>query len=241
MQSTEKFKNMTNKQGVQLAYEARKRNVSREKMENFLGNKEKLDEFFRNFVNDDDWFQKLEVSAKTIGARVYLIPKLVVDYTKPHNEYAMAGGPQIPSNYNVLKVADKYQPSENKATEETIVLFNWKKGGGSYLKAIEWGLSNSLSSTTPHVPFAVGEQKPNLNYELGPNPMYVVETTGCTFDSNAHACCVWWGDARREPSLYRQDFFGNDIDWFAFRKKWHFGACSLCPLFTKKFFFMLKL
>ena len=212
-------KHVTNRQGVQLADFAREEKVSREQFALFLKDEKRRKKFFEEIMNGDDWFQKLEASAKAIGARVYLIPKLVVDYTKPHNESAMAGGPQTPSNYNVLKVADKYQPSENKVTEETIVLFNWEKGGGSYPKAIEWGLSNGLLRTTPHVPFAVGEQKPNLNYELGPNPMYVVETTGCSFGGSASACYVWWSAAKRESSLYWQDYFGYGNGWFAFRKK----------------------
>jgi hypothetical protein len=130
----------------------------------------------------------------------------------------MAGGPQTPVNYNVLKVAYKYQP-KNKVTEETIILFNWINGGGSYSKAIEWGLSNGLLKTIPHVPFAIGEQFPNLNYILGPNPMYVVETTGCSFPGSAAACSVSWHDARRRSDLDWQGLFGNDRDWFAFRKK----------------------
>ncbi len=171
--------------------------------------------------NGDNWFEKLQAEAQKIGARVHLI-RLKVDYTKPHNESAMAGGPQTGSNYNVLKVADKYQPSENKVTEETIILFNWINGSGSYSKAIEWGLSNGLLKTTPHVPFAIGEQFPNLNYELGPNPMYVVETTGCSFGGDAYACCVSWGGAGRVSGLNWRSLFGLVNVWFAFRRK-NFG------------------
>jgi hypothetical protein len=174
-------------------------------------------EDFEPVIPNDSWFQKLEASAEAIGARVYLI-KLVVDYTRSHNEAAMAGGPRTPSSYNVLKVASNYQPSENKVVEETIILFGWPKGGGSYQRAVEWGTSNKLSETTPHVPFAIGEQKPDLNYELGPNPMYVIETTGCLFEDNAQACSVSWYDASRESVLICQRHFGHNLSWFAFRK-----------------------
>ena len=214
-----KFEHVTNRQGVQLADFAREEKVSREQFAQFLKDEQRRKKFFEEIRNGNDWFLKLQKSAEKIGGRVYLIPKLVVDYTRPHNEAAMAGGPQTGSNYNVLKVADKYQPSENKATEETIVLFNWPKGGGSYSKAIEWGLSNGLLRTTPHVSFAIGEQKLNLNYELGPNPMYVVETTGCSFEGHSNACYVWWNVARRESNLSWQGDFGYGLGWFAFRKK----------------------
>jgi hypothetical protein len=220
MQPKEKTaKHVTNRQGVQLAHKANENGVSREDWAKFTNDSVKLAKFFDEMKNDDNWFEKLQSEASKIGARVHLIPKLTVDYAKSHNEVAMAGGPQTPSNYNVLKVADKYQPSENKVTDETIVLFNWINGGGSYQEAIEWGLQNGLLKTTPHVPFTVGEQFPNLNYTLGPNPMYVVETTGCTFDGNADACSVWWYDANRGSDLHWQDDFGDDNDWFAFRKK----------------------
>lgn len=214
-----KFKHVTNRQGVQLADLAREEKVSREQFANFLKDPEKIRKFFDELKNGDDWFLKLQTSAEKVGARVYLIPKLVVDYTKSHNESAMAGGPDTPSNYNVLKFGDKYPSIENKVMEEAIVLFNWPKGGGSYQKAIEWGLSNGLQRTVPREVFAVGKQLPNLNYELGQNPMYVVETTGCTFDGGSYACCVWWRDATRLSSLHWQSFFDDGFVWFAFCKK----------------------
>lgn len=214
----ESFKHVTNRQGVQLANFAREKKVSREAFALFLKDEKKRKKFFDELKNGDNWFEKLQAEAQKIGARVHLI-RLKVDYTKPHNESAMAGGPQTPANYNVLKVADKYQPSENEVTEETIILFNWINGGGSYSKAINWGLSNGLLKTTPHVPFAIGEQFPNLNYTLGLNPMYVVETTGCSFRDDARACFVCWRGARRKSRLACQSAFGDGNDWFAFRKK----------------------
>lgn len=159
-------------------------------------------------------FKKLQVEASKIGARVHLV-RVKVDYTKSHNESAMAGGPQTVSSYDVLKVADLYQPSKNKVTDEVIVLFNWINGGGSYQKAVEWGLSNGLSKSNPHEVFAVGEQFPKLNYELG-TTMSIVETTGCSFRSNANACCVSWDDAKRRSGLPWQSIFGRNNDWFAF-------------------------
>ncbi|MFA6392930.1 MAG: hypothetical protein WCW54_02510 [Candidatus Paceibacterota bacterium] len=218
MQTEKSFKHVTNRQGVQLAHRANENGVSREDWVKFTNDSVKLAKFFDEMKNGDNWFEKLQVEAQKIGARVSLL-KLKVDYTKSHNESAMAGGPQTDSSYNVLKVGDKYQPSENKVVEEVIVLLNYPQGGGNYQKTVEWGISNGLSKTTPHVPFAIGEQFSKLNYTLGPNPMYVVETTGCSFGGSARACFVYWYDAERWSDLSWQGIFGNDDDWFAFRKK----------------------
>ena len=215
MQSIVGFKHVTNRQGVQLAQLARESRVSREDFKNFLDNETSVKSFLSS-LSSDGWIKKLEASAAKIGGRIYII-ELSIDYAKPHNDAAMAGGPQTGSDYNVLKVGDLYQP-ENKKITETVILFNWPNGGGSYQKAVEWGLENGPRKTTPHVSFAVGEKFPKLNYDLGPNPMYVVETTGCSFLGGAYACCVYWDVAERDSCLRWQDYFGDDSDWFAFRK-----------------------
>lgn len=173
-------------------------------------------QFFED-LNTEKWFEKLQAEAKKIGARVHLIQNLEVDYAKSHSDAAMAGGPQTESSHNVLEVGDLYQ-TEKKKVIETAVLFNWLDGGGSYEKAVQWGLANALRKTTPHVPFTVGEKFPRLNYNLGPNPMFVVETTGCTFAGKSHACRLWWCDARRGSNLRWQSGFGSSDDWFAFLK-----------------------
>ncbi|MFA7285984.1 MAG: hypothetical protein WC011_04055 [Candidatus Paceibacterota bacterium] len=211
------FKHVTNRQGVQLVEYAREFGLSRQEFLDFLNNKEKLENFMRSLQSNQVWFDNLQKSVEKIGARLHLIENLVVDYSIPHNQAAMSGGPQTGSDYNVLKVTDLYQ-SEKKVVTETIVLLNYPKGGGNYSNTVAWGMKNGLVKTTPHVPFAIGENFPKLNYDLGSNPMYVVETTGCTFGSRASACGVWWGDAERKSSLNWQSGFGNGIDWFAFRK-----------------------
>ncbi len=213
---TAPFKHVPNRQGVQLAVKAREFSISREDFKNFLDDQEKVESFF-NLLNNGNWLKKLETSAAEIGGRIYVIKNLVVDYSQSHNDAATAGGPQTSSDYNVLKIGDLYQPGNKKITE-TIVLFNWPKGGGSYQKAVEWGTVNSFNKTTPHVPFAVGEKFSDLNYTLGPNPMYVVETTGCSFIGLAGACCVCWDDTKRDSGLDWQGNFGGCSGWFAFRK-----------------------
>lgn len=220
----QKLAHVTNRQGVQLAKGAREFGISRTEFSDFLNNKEKLENFFQSLQLNN--FEILQKSAKKIGARLHLIQKLVVDYSIPHNDAAMAGGPQTGSDYNVLKVADKYQSSGNKKTTETIILFNWPKGGDSYQNAVEWGIANGLRKTTPHVSFAIGEQFPKLNYDLGPNPMYVVETTGCLFNGIAHACYVCWNDARRKSNLDWRSSFSSSNDWFTFSKQ-HSGLGAL--------------
>lgn len=195
-------------------------------------------------MENTQWFQNLQESAEVIGGQVYLISNLVVDYTRPLKEAAMAGGPQTPSDSGVLNWADNYQLFGNKA-EETIVLFSWKnsykkeegdpvfRSRGNYQEAVEWGLLNGLLKTTPHVPFAIGEQMKNFDYKLGFKSMNVVETTGCTFEDTARACGVWWNHRElrncypdycieRVSLLHWQSdfnyYFCNDTHWLSFRK-----------------------
>jgi hypothetical protein len=212
-------KHVTNRQGTYIAATLREKGILRLEVASFLRDDEKIEAFCKILrpVIEDDFLKKLQTSAEKIGARVHMMI-IDVDYSKPHNDAALAGGPQTPSNYNVLKVADKYTPSEKGIVKETVILLNYPKGGGNYGKTVQWGLENGLRKTTPHVPFAVGENKPRLNYELGPNPMYVVETTGCTFRGNADACCVWFDGSGRESDLHWQFSFGDGGDWFCFRK-----------------------
>lgn len=212
-----KATHVTNRQGTALAKRARENGVLREEFEALLNDETRLKKFFDSLKTNGEWVEVLKAQAEKIGGQIHIIPQLKVNYARPHNEAAMAGGPQTGSDYNVLKVADKYQPEGEEVTE-FIILFNFKNGNGSYKKAVEWGLENGLRKTTPHVPFAVGEQFPKLNYELGSNPMYVVETTGCSFDGSERACNVWWNVARRESSLCWQSSFGDSDGWFAFRK-----------------------
>jgi len=166
---------------------------------------------------DDFWFKNLEVAVGKTGGRVHLFKNVLVDYSRNHNAAAMTGGPDTGKNYDVLKAGDTYPLPLSKKVTETFVSFNWPEGEGSYDKAVTFGVSNGLERTIPHEVFAVGEHFPNLNHELGVNPMYVAETTGCWFNDHAEACYVWWGDAKRESRLRWQSNFVHKHGWFLFR------------------------
>lgn len=170
------------------------------------------------FKNYPEWFRELQKNAEDIGARVHFIPKLVIDYTKPYNESAIEGGPDTPSNYNVLKIDDKYFISENEVKKEIIVLFNWINLGESYSKAIRWGLSHNLRKTTPHVPFAIGKYFPRINQELKSNLIYILETTGCSYGGHPFASYVLWNNSKRYSDFGGQSNFSDNNGWFAFRK-----------------------
>src|SRR5665647_1400496 len=101
MQSANQTKHVMNKHGVQLAQLARQYGVPREAFVKFLKDKEKTNKLFEELITADKWFEKLQAEAQKIGARVYLIPKLVVDYKQSHNDAAMAGGPQTESSFDV--------------------------------------------------------------------------------------------------------------------------------------------
>ncbi len=170
-------------------------------------------------TENDSWFKNLQTEAEKIGARLHLIPKLVVDYTKSYREAVIAGsgGTQTEFNSNVLSIGSKYGlPDENKVIEETIILFSLQEchGYSAFLKVVEWGLSNDLLQTTPHVPFTIGEQKPNLNHEFGENPTWVFETTGAF--ASSEICYVCWLNNYRSSECDCFDYGGV---WFAFRKK----------------------
>lgn len=217
MQTEKSFKHVTNRQCVKLGDLAREANVSREEFASFLKDEKRRNKFFDNLKNGDGWFEKLQVEASKIGARVYCIPKLRVDYTKTHNEAAQSGGLQ-PGLY-VLDVGDKYLLPVNTIVEEVIILLNYPHGGGNYQVTVKWGLQNSLEETVPHEIFAIGEQFPYLNYTLGPNPMIIVETESCLFNLTLNACVVSWENAERESHLVEHDRLDRDDAWFAFRKK----------------------
>ncbi len=208
-----------NEQLKKLGNFLREHGVSDKNLESFLGNKQKLISFCDELKDGESgWFEKLQIAANKIGGRVHVFHNVTVDYARSHNEAALAGGPQTPENYDVLKVGDQYKSPQTGKVVETLVAFNWSKGGGSYDEAVTFGLSNGLERTISHETFAIGEHYPKLNYELGPNPMYVIETTGCSFDGGASACLVWWSDAKRRSSLSWQSDYGGEDDWFLFRK-----------------------
>lgn len=211
------FKHVTNRQAVQLADKAREFGISREEFAVFLSDEEKLQNFFQNLQSVNIWFENLKKEAEKIGARLHLIENLVVDYSIPHNQAAMLGGPQTGYDFDVLKVGDLYQP-DKKIITETIVLLNYPKGGGNYKITVSWGMENGLLKTTPHVPFFIRENFPSLNYKLGLKLMYLVETTGCVFHGNNVACFVWWDDSKYQSDVRWARRFGHAFGWFAFRK-----------------------
>jgi hypothetical protein len=226
MQSTSKIKHVTNRNGVQLAKLAREYGVSRENFTTFLKDKKRTGKFFTEFfeeLNADPWFEKIKVEAGKIGARVHLIPKLTVDYALPYNEAAEKGGSETEEldwmYGHILECAGKYQLPDDKQTDETIVLINFlKEGDNSYEKAVAFGLKQGLRLTTPHVPFAIGEIYPKLNYELEP-VISVVETTGyISKEQWPCACYVLWDGSQRTPDIRVQSIFNSECDWFAFSK-----------------------
>lgn len=212
------MKHVKNSQGVQLASLARDYHVPREQFAGFLKDPARLEKFFNDIKGINPWFEKIQKEAEKIGAKVFLIEKLPVNYGRSHNEAALAGRPQTPGNYNVLKVGDRYTLPESTLVHETVVMLNYPQGGGNYEKTVEWGIKQGLRKSNPHVSFAVGEVYPKLNYELGPNPMYAVETTGCSFGGDPGACYVWWDGAKRRADLGWRSNFGDSCDWFVFCK-----------------------
>ncbi len=188
-------------------------------------------------MKNTQWFQELQKSAEAIGARIYLIENLILDYTKTFSEAALLGGPQTielrrDDGDNIFQVVPG-RTSKRVATEETIVLFNWPKGNGEFDKHVRWGISNGLLTTTPLVPFAIGEQYPKLNEVLG-SDLEITDTSGrCHINPFPYgfmrytislecACSVWWRDNSKRYSSPRSmmwDNFDEGNEWLCFRKE----------------------
>jgi hypothetical protein len=162
--------------------------------------------------------KKLRISANTVGGRIHVV-NLEVDYTRTHREAVLSGGPQTEKNHHIFYVGNEYhnRSSHQKGMMKTVViLFNFSNSEKGFKEAIDWGISNGLLKTTPHVVFAMGEKRSKLNYILGPNPMRVIETTGCDFEGNPCACYLRWNDAIRMSDVGYQGAFGHNYDWLAF-------------------------
>jgi len=89
--------------------------------------------------------------------------------------------------------------------------------GAGWEAALAWARQYpQLRLSAPRHVFAIGETHPNLHKDLGRGPIWVIETTSCTFKDDQQACVVWWDDARREAVLDWVGNFMSTIDWFVF-------------------------
>ena len=156
------------------------------------------------------------------GARLHTV-HIRFNPKRKWKEALEAGGPNTPSNYDVRKaeVRDQYPPTSTEEIEEDLVLLNYPSGDGNWGKALAWAQSMNLQNTEPREVFAIGEQHPKLDKQLGQNPMYVVATKDCSFVGYRSACGVWWDVSDRRAGLRWVSDFDDSNDWFAFRK---------CPL-----------
>ncbi len=151
------------------------------------------------------------------GARVRVLT-VKVNQEREWQEAIDAASTKTMVYHNVRKIGRQYPPVEMGTIEQEIILLNFPNGGGNWDKALRWAKSKGLNRTNPREVFAIGEHNPALHTKLGQNPMYVVATTDCTFESNRYACSVWWYDSQRETDLCLAESFIGIFNWFAFRK-----------------------
>ncbi|MEX2052338.1 MAG: hypothetical protein WD991_01405 [Candidatus Paceibacterota bacterium] len=208
-------KNVTDRQGLEHARLARAKKVSREAYQT---------------VHDDGTMARVLDGIRdglpiTVGVPVVPPPgcriltlKVPVRLDEPWDDAVNAAGPDTGADWNVRKVGDLYVPTGKGVVEQEFVLLNYPAGDGSWEKAITWGDTMHLHRTAPRQVFAIGKAKPNFHTEVGIDPTYVVETTGCAFDGDGQACFVWWDGSRREAYLNWQSLYGSSHVWFAFRK-----------------------
>ena len=149
------------------------------------------------------------------GGRIHIL-RVPVNPAREWQEGINAAGPNTPENFDVCKVGGLYLPQKGKVEEREIILVNFGKTIPNGQYALDWAKQYKLCPDGPRGCFAIGEHKPNLDKELGMNPMAVVSLEECSFEGERRVCNVWWDDAGRYASLY---WFGDDLGgdyWFAF-------------------------
>jgi len=151
------------------------------------------------------------------GGRIHIL-KVKTQLDQEWQTAINTAGHDTPDSYNVRKVGNLYSPTGMGVAEEELILLNYPAGDGSWDKAIAWAKQFSLRKTDPRRVFAVGEGYPKFNYDIGPNPCYVVATEECMFDDLRQAGSVWWDDSEREAFLFWVSYYGDALGWFAFRR-----------------------
>jgi hypothetical protein len=238
MQSEDQTTHVMNKQGVELAELAREYGVLREYFAQFLKNPERTTRFFRS-LDPMTWFEDLKVEATKVGAVLHLIPRLVVDYRVPHEHAVrLASGIDDVKDSGVKEMIHKtiyneygkkckgvanlgylYQlPEKRKEVKETIVLVKWNPAEhttASCAQVAEWALGQGLQKTLPHVVFAIGAQRKNL--ELPQSKHFSIgESTGCTVDEHSHRICEIQSTGL--PDVTTPYVIKNGSTWLAFRR-----------------------
>jgi hypothetical protein len=151
------------------------------------------------------------------GARIISI-EAIIDLGEEWDIAVKNSGPNTPADYNIWKVGHLYPVSSTGVVKRRYHLLNWPNGGGSFNKALTWGKKYNLLTTEPREVFGIGKSNPKFNYEVGPNPCYLIGTKECTFDGIQQACDVWWDDSKRKASLDWVSLCASTDDWFAFRE-----------------------
>ena len=152
-----------------------------------------------------------------VGARLITL-KVKVQLDQEWQLSINDAGPDTLDNYNVRKVGNLNMPTGKGVVEEELILLNYPQGDGSWDKALAWAEQYNLRKTDPRRVFAIGKYHPKFNYEVGPNPAYVVATEECAFGGYRRACSVWWDDSERKARLDWVFFCGYARGWFVFRK-----------------------
>lgn len=144
------------------------------------------------------------------------IPNIAVNYDRKFVDAAMAGGPQTPSNYDVLKVGDLYVARHKGIVRRNITIVNFGLDVSSE-QAQEFGQAHKLGRTLdPWECFSIGEHRPMLNRELGFDYMAVVSLEKCEFGGGSRVCVCWWRGQERKAALYWFASVWDDYCWFGF-------------------------
>lgn len=151
------------------------------------------------------------------GARIRIV-HVKVKLDRPWQEAVTAAGPNTSSKCGVREMDDLYLPSGTGRIKRELIMLNYQQEGyDGWNKLLDWAEAQGLQDTAPREVFAIGEQHPKLHEQFGVNSLRVVATE-CSSEVNPKACYVWWLNARRRVCRDYLDHFGNEFDWFVFRK-----------------------
>jgi len=151
-----------------------------------------------------------------LGARLHIV-RISFKPDRGWDEAIDLAGHGTPDDSSVRKVGHQYPPTGNEETNEDIILLRLHNSD-SFDVALAWARENKLENTVPREVFAIGEQYPKLYDIIGENPIHVVATEECNFNSDRRACYVWWRGSRCQADLGHVVALGRVCTWFAFRR-----------------------
>jgi len=151
---------------------------------------------------------------------LHVLSKVPVDFHMPWQEAINRVGPNTSHDDEVRKVEARFETwkfggERGKMVSDYVFLSGEQL---NYRLVCESARDQGLLLTEPHEAFAIAQNNPNLDDELGANPMYLVATSARSFDGAGMACFAKWYGHQRGAGIEYTSAFTNDLYWFLFRR-----------------------